>query len=466
MDLQVTETINARRGRPMSAAEARVQSLAALPASEVRSLAPGSDGLPLIGDLFALMRDARGLCRRMAARHGPNFRLQILGAPMLVIGQPDLIRDVLLDREREYSNRIGWQLAIGELFARGLMLRDFEEHREHRHIMQTAFRPQALAGYLDRLNPIVARTLARWNGRIEAYAAVKQLSLDIAAEVFLGISLGDEARHVNRAFVDMVAASLAVVRREVPGLSYHRGMKARRMLCDYFARLIPERRRKGGTDLLSQLCQASTEDGSAFSDGEIVDHLIFLLMAAHDTITSSLSALLWALAQHPEWQTRLANSMRARAEPFVDWSMRDEFSDFDLCFQEALRMFPPIAFFARRVTCDTRLGELRLPRNTSVSPAPLVAHYLPEYWTEPERFDPERFAPQRAEHRRHTHCYFPFGGGAHTCIGMGFARLEVRAVVYQLLRKFELRLPANYRLDMQAVPIGKPRGGLPLMLRA
>ncbi|HKP64731.1 MAG TPA: cytochrome P450 [Polyangiales bacterium] len=465
MDLRVAPATHARSKRTVSAAEARVQTLPPRPGTEVRSLAPGSDGLPLLGDLLAFVRDARGLCQRMHAKHGPNFRLKILGAPMLVIGQPDLIREVLLDHEHEYSNRIGWHLAIGELFGGGLMLRDFEEHREHRQIMQAAFRPQALAGYLERLNPIVGRALAGWKGRVEAYAAVKQLSLDIAVEVFLGISLGDEARRINRAFVDMVAASVAPVRLEVPGLAYHRGMKARRMLVDYFARLIPERRRTGGTDLLSQLCQAATDDGARFSDEEIIDHIIFLLMAAHDTTASSLSALLWALAQHPEWQARLGTAMRARSEPTLGWTMRDEFEDFDLCFNEALRMFPPVAFFGRRVTCDTRLGELRLPRNTSVAPAPLVAHYLPEYWTEPERFDPERFAPQRAEHRRHTHSYLPFGGGAHTCIGMGFARLEVRAVLYQLLRRFELRLPDNYRLDMQSVPIGKPRGGLPLILR-
>ena len=430
----------------------------------MRRFSPGSDGLPWLGHTLAFIRDARGLCQRMIARHGPNFRLQILGAPMLVIGQPDLIRDVLLDREREYSNRMGWHLAIGELFSGGLMLRDFEEHHEHRRIMQAAFRPQALAGYLERVNPIVDRTISGWAGQIEAYAAIKQLTLDVAADVFLGISLGDEVRRVNRAFVDMVAASLALVRRDVPVLSYGRGMRGRRVLSSYIAGLIPGRRRGAGTDLFSQLCQAASEDGLTFSDAEIVDHLIFLLMAAHDTTASSLSALLWALAQSPEWQTRLATPMRARTEPYLEWAMRDEFPDFDLCFQEALRMFPPVAFLGRRVTRDTQLGPLRLPRNTSVSPAPLVVHYSPEYWSEPERFDPERFAPERAEHRRHSHSYMPFGGGAHTCIGMSFARLQVRAIVYQLLRKFELRLPAHYRLDMQAVPIAKPRGGLPLRL--
>ena len=464
MVMQGVDRVSVDRGRAASAAETRAQSLPPRPANGVRSLTPGSNGLPWIGDLLAFIRDARGLCRRMVARHGPNFRLQLLGSPMLVIGQPDLIREVLLDHEHEYSNRVGWQLAIGQLFAGGLMLRDFEEHREHRHIMQAAFRPQALAGYLDRLNPIVERTIARWNGNIEAYAAIKQLSLDIAAEVFLGISLGDESRQVNRAFVDMVSASLALTRREVPGLSYHRGMRARRMLCGYFARLIRERRRSRGTDLLSQLCQAVTEEGLTFSDEEIVDHIIFLMMAAHDTTASSLSALLGSLAEHPNWQARLATAMCARDEAYLDWTMRDEFSDFDLCFQEVLRMYPPVAFFGRRVTRDTRLGTLCLPRNTSVAPSPLVAHYLPEYWAEPERFDPERFTPERAEHRKHTHCYLPFGGGAHTCIGMSFARLEVRAVVYQVLRKFQLRLPAGHRLDMQAVPIARPRGGLPLLL--
>lgn len=424
---------------------------------------PGSHGLPWIGHMLEFIRDARGLCRRMIARHGPNFRMELLGAPTLVVGHPDLIREVLLDHGREYSNRMGWHLAIGELFAGGLMLRDFDEHHEHRRVMQVAFRPQALAGYLERLNPIVERRIESWAGSIEAYAAIKQLTLDLAADVFLGISLGDEARRVNRAFVEMVKASLALVRHDLPGFSYGRGMSGRRMLASYFARLIPERRRGAGTDLFSQLCQAASDDGLRFSDRDIVDHLIFLMMAAHDTTASALSALLWALAQHPEWQARLAEPVRARAEPYFDAALRDELGDFDLCFQEALRMYPPVAFLGRRLTRDAQLGPLHLPRNTSVSLAPLVAHYLPEFWSEPERFDPERFSAARAEHRNHSHCYLPFGGGAHTCIGMSFARMQVRAIVYQLLRRYRLRLPEHYRLDMQAVPIAKPRGGLPLI---
>jgi len=461
-----TDTIESRQPpkAPLSAAEARVEGLAGRPGSEVCAVTPGSTGLPLIGHTLEFVRDARGLCRRMMARHGASFRLQILGAPMLVIGEPELIREVLLDREREYSNRLGWHLAIGELFRGGLMLRDFEEHHAHRRIMQTAFRPQALAGYLDLLNPIVERTLSRWGERIEAYSSIKRLTLDIAAEVFLGISLGAEATRVNRALVDMVAASVAVIRREVPGLSYSRGMRARRMLGGYFAGLIAERRRSGGADLLSQLCQATSEDGLTFSDDEIIDHILFLIMAAHDTTASSLTALFWAIAQQRDWQERLAAPVRARAERYFDWSMRDDWSDLDLCLQEALRMFPPVPFFGRRATRDTTLGSLSIPRNTSVSPAALIAHYLPAYWTEPERFDPDRFSPERAEHRRHSHCYFPFGSGAHACIGMTFARLQVRAISYQLLRAFELHLPADYRLDMQAVPIAKPRGGLPLRL--
>lgn len=448
----------------MSDAETRVEGLPTLPGSEIRRFTPGSNGLPVIGDTLAFIRDAHGLSQRMLAQHGPNFRLEILGAPMFVIGEPDLIRDVLLDRDREFSNRMGWHLAIGELFAGGLMLRDFEEHHDHRRIMQNAFRPAALAGYLERLNPIVSRTISGWPAQVDAYSAIKQLTLDVAAQVFLGISLGHEAARTNRAFVDMVRASLALVRWDVPWLSFGRGMRARRALSEYFLSLIPSRRHGAGTDLFSQLCQASSEDGLKFSDREIVDHLIFLMMAAHDTTASSLCALLWALAQYPEWQTRLASSMGARNEDHLSWTLRDEFNELDLCLQEALRMFPPVAFFGRRVTRDTRLASFTLPRNTSIAPAPLVAHYLPAYWSEPERFDPERFGVERAEHRRHSHCFLPFGGGAHTCIGMNFARLQVRAIVYQLLRRFELHLPDGYRFDVQAVPIAKPRGGLPLRL--
>jgi cytochrome P450 len=95
-----------------------------------------------------------------------------------------------------------------------------------------------------------------------------------------------------------------------------------------------------------------------------------------------------------------------------------------------------------------------------------VTHRLPDYWSHPDRFDPDRFAAGRAEHSAHSHLYYPFGGGAHVCIGLHFARIQVKVVMSELLGRYRLRdaRRAAGARALSAVPIPYPRDGLPVVL--
>src|SRR5260370_10869521 len=84
-----------------------------------------------------------------------------------------------------------------------------------------------------------------------------------------------------------------------------RGVRGRKRIVAYFAEQIPIRRAKGGEDLFSQLCHATHEDGALLSNQDIIDHMSFLMMAAHDTLTSSLTSFIGALAANPQWQQKL-----------------------------------------------------------------------------------------------------------------------------------------------------------------
>ena len=84
-----------------------------------------------------------------------------------------------------------------------------------------------------------------------------------------------------------------------------RCVKGRQRIVAYFSEQIPIRRDKGGEDLFSQLCRATHEDGALLSTEDIIDHMSFLMMAAHDTLTSSLTSFIGELAANPEWQQRL-----------------------------------------------------------------------------------------------------------------------------------------------------------------
>ena len=103
---------------------------------------------------------------------------------------------------------------------------------------------------------------------------------------------------------------------------------------------------------------------------------------------------------------------------------------------------------------------------TQLVASALLVHRDPAIWTDPHGLDPGRFADDRAEHKSHSHAWFPFSGGAHTCIGMHFAGLMTKAIMVSLLTRFELVRSPDQRVRFQTLPIPKPVGGLPLELVA
>src|SRR6202035_554467 len=109
---------------------------------------------------------------------------------------------------------------LGRLFPRGLMLLDFDEHRLHRRALSVAFKSGPMKSYLTELDKGIAARVAQWKaqpGPMLLYPAMKQLTLDLAATSFLGTGIGPEVGEVTRAFVDMVAAAVAPIRRPWPG---------------------------------------------------------------------------------------------------------------------------------------------------------------------------------------------------------------------------------------------------------
>ena len=439
---------------------------------------PSLAHIPSTGD-WPLVSEARflsntlGFAERVYARCGPVSRGWWLFKPSIYLMSAQANEMVLFDRSNRFSAKLGWERVLADLFPRGLMLRDAEDHRWHRRLMLPAFRKEALARYLEAMSPRIESTVAQWGatGDIQFYPAIKRLTLAIAADVFLGTQIDAEIDQISSDFSDLVAASMAVVRIPVIGRLYARGVNARARLATFIRSRIAERRLSEGNDLFSQLCHARDEDSKQYSDEEIVDHLIFLMMAAHDTTTSAITTLVYALAKHPEWQLRLRveaqKTDKALREGNRDLPTLEDLAvmtDTELAFKEALRLYQPLPTISRRALVDVEIHGIKIPAGTQVSVFPIQVHRSPEWWTNPEQFDPERFSTERAEHRRHAYAWAPFGGGAHMCLGLHFAEMQVKAVLRPLLRDWQWSVPQGYAPDYAYAPIAKPRDGLPIRL--
>ena len=441
------------------------------PRRQALSHIPGDEGWPVIGRTFAVLADPKGEVERMAARYGHVYRTRVLGETGLTALGPEANELVLFDQNRLFSSTHGWGTILDRLFPRGLMLLDFDEHRLHRRALSVAFKSGPMKSYLGALDTGISQRVAQWRlkpGEMLFYPAMKQLTLDLAATSFLGTGIGPDVADITKAFIDMVAASIAPIRTPWPGTQMARGVKGRARIVAYFSAQIPLRRAKGGEDLFSQLCRATHEDGALLSDQDIVDHMSFLMMAAHDTLTSSLTSFIAALAANPKWQQKLREEVMtlglAPGEP-TSFDHLEAMRLTEMAFKEAMRLRPPVPSIPRRATRDFAFRGYEIPAGTRVGVSPLFTHHMPDVWPDPGHFDPMRFTDE-AQRERHRFAFVPFGGGAHMCLGLHFAYMQAKCFARHFLQNLSVSLPQGAAPDWQMWPIPKPRDGLRVTLMA
>ncbi|QNE31999.1 cytochrome P450 [Sphingomonas sp. NBWT7] len=425
---------------------------------------PGERGWPFIGNTFEVLKDPLAFTRKMVAKHGPVYRNNSFGGDSVVLLGPEANELVLFDKDKNFSSEQGWGPVLNLVFPRGLMLMDFEKHRADRKALSVAFKPEPMKHYAEELNAGIAAQVGSWANRpLDFYPTIKALTLDLAATSFLGVPLGDEAARINQAFVDEVQASVSPIRTPLPGTSMRKGVKAREYLVDFFTREIPARRNGSGQDFFSQFCRATDEHGAPLPADAIVDHMNFLMMAAHDTITSSATSLVMLLGRNTEWQERLREEIGdlGSNDGTVPYGQLDRLVLTEYAFKESLRLMPPVPSIPRRAMRDFEFGGYHIPAGTFVGVNTAYTHHMPEHWPNPETFDPMRFSPE-ASKGRHRFAWVPFGGGAHMCIGLHFATMQIRILMAQLLSRYRIELAPGAGADWQIFPIPKPKDGLPV----
>ena len=263
----------------------------------------------------------------------------------------------------------------------------------------------------------------------------------------------------------MVAASIGIVRVPLPGTAMGRGVKGHGS-CRSSSR-ARSRRGAGRRATTSSPISATRRNdaGELLTDQEIIDHMNFLMMAAHDTLTSSLTSTLYHLASYPEWQERLRTEI-SRSAPTPGRRCRSTASATSSRPNGRSRRRCACSRRCRRSRagrCATSTSKARIPGGTHVGVNPMYTHRMPEYWEDPETFDPSRFSHNRSK-GRHKYAWVPFGGGAHMCIGLHFAYMQMKAFFYTLLREYRVTVPAAIPATSQMFPIPKPKDGLPIRL--
>ena len=436
---------------------------------------PGPSGHPIFGMLLDFRRDPMNMMERNAAAYGGLVRFHMLGMPVYQVNEPELVRAVLVNAEGAFTK--GNVLAgFKPLVGKGLLLNEGESHKRQRRMIAPAFHSAKVRGYGAAMLAEAEALSARWSPGVEVdmAAEMSRVTLEIAARTLFGSGMSAqdsadvaEALAAFALWYHQSTHPLAPLLSLLPTASNRRFKAARARLMAIVDRLIAERRASGdGGDILSRLVFARDVDGdgAAMSEEHLRDEAVTLLIAGHETTAATLAWAWLMLAQHPEVADRLAaevNEVTGGRAPTVEDLPRLRYAEW--VFHETLRLYPSALAMPRQAQKPVVLGGYTLPKGAIVMVSAWCAHRDPRHWEQPDRFNPDRWAPEVAA-KRPKYAYFPFSGGARSCVGEGFAVVEGTLVLAALARTWKAALKPGYKPEIESLFTLRPKGGLPMTL--
>jgi len=442
------------------------------------AIAPGPPGLPLLGNLLAFRRDALELALRASRTFGDVVRFRLGPRIVHLVNHPDYVSHVLQHNQKNYLRSARSASTIALVCGDSLLTSTGAAWLRQRRLVQPAFHPGGLPGFVPLMTEATQQMLGRWhehagNGlQLGVDREMSRLTLNIVARTMFGAGVSGDGETVGAAMDVLLEGTFRRIGRVVnlplwvPTPGNRRFRRARGSLDRVVYRMIDERRRQpdGSADLLTRLLRASdNETGSGMNGDQLRDQTITLLLSGHETTANALSWALHLVSTHGEVENRLRaelDSVLGGRNPVADDLPKLLYTSMVL--YEAMRLYPPIWILERYAAEDDDIGGYRIPAHSTVVVSPFTLHRHKAFWPSPDEFVPERFADVSVVERQPT-AFLPFGAGPHHCVGSHFALLEARVVLAMVVQAFQLRPLPGHVVKPRAEITLRFRNGLQMM---
>lgn len=431
------------------------------------------DALPIIPLPQGYERVLPEWIAQQAVTHGPIFRIAYPWSdhtPVYLVG-PEANRFVLHTGRAHFSHELGWTPIIGEMLGKGILNMDGAEHDRNRKMMNPGFTIAYMSRYLPIMSRVIANRTRDWatRGEVDLFQEMRRITFDVAAEALIGFQAGAEVDRMRELFMTLLYHDFdpATTTREEIFAQF--GAAQRELFSTLLVR-IAERRDRPTDDLLGMMVQARDEDGNALSDQAILGHVNILLVAGHETSTTMASWLLYLLASHPDYLSRVRAEIAELVGPDpgapIGLDAIKAMRILGNALSEAGRLWSPVASGPRGVVSDSEFGGYHVPAGTQARYSIVGGHWMANIFANPERFDPDRFAAPREEDKKVPYALIPFGGGPRICIGVNFAQVEIKALAAHVLRAYDLEpVPGQDIAQLYAPTIGSPSNGIRMRVR-
>ncbi|MBI5012466.1 MAG: cytochrome P450 [Methylocystis sp.] len=393
---------------------------------------------------------------------------------------PELIEDMLITRAESFTRDFITIGALSSVINRdALFFVEGADWRWQRRALAPAFRHENLLALTPTFVDCAKAQAEAWRlapqgAPVDAMNAMSNVTFAVIEKAVLGVTgafdRGKFVAALQESFAAISWSRIFTLLRLPTWLPFPGSLKVNRdlrYLYDETARLLAARRASGGQAqaILDRLLAAKDpESGRSMTDAELIANLYGFLVAGHETSAVALGWSLWLLAKDQASQERLRDEERAIAgDADIGPETVEKLQFTKQVIQESMRLFPPAAAIGRQPREDTTLGPHKIAKSEPVYAALWALPRHEKLWDAPNAFDPDRFAPEKAK-ARHRCAYMPFGAGPRICIGMGFAMLEMTAILATLVRDFRFTPVEGHRLELAPDFTTRPKGGLPLII--
>ncbi len=431
-----------------------------------------------LGNIWELLKDPLYYVSKSREEVGDIFALQSPFGKFMAIANPKYIKYILQDNNKNYYKGMAYNNAK-PLLGEGLLTSEGDFWRQQRRLAQPAFYKTRLENLFEIMKSTVQELIEDWKKKykdgdtINISTEMNRLALMIVANALFQSDVKAEMEIISESLDKAMERTVERIKKPwtlplwIPTTENLREQKVIHILKEVIRKIIAERKASNQSyeDLLDMLLHAQDEEsGSQMTEKQLLDEVMTIFLAGHETTANALGYALFLLNENQEANQKLFTEGKDfLATQALDFANSRNLTYTKLVIQETLRMCPPAWMISRSSIAPDKIGEYEIDAKTNIVINIFAMHHLEEFWETPNVFMPERFESDRFKNMP-KFVYFPFGGGPRLCIGEQFAMLEMILALTLINQAFYFENIEGYTLELMPLVTLRPKENIKLKI--
>ncbi|UPQ75611.1 cytochrome P450 [Chryseobacterium nepalense] len=417
---------------------------------------PEIKGKRKLYSLFNGVKDPLGVISGNHAISGDSYHLKATFTNKYFIFSQDkeFTEYILKQNHKNYFKSEIQSVTLGKYLGKGLLTNNGKDWLKQRRLIQPGFSKAKIANLVSIMEEEIDSAFSSFEKKpeIDLYDVFHTLAFNIVAKTLFSSDIDEEKvkelgkiiTEVQEVFAKEVRIPLYTQVLNILGITDKNIRKSKQ--AKHIIQSVLEKRRNSDeekNDLLDMLIHARYEDTQLpMSDEQLVDEMLILFIAGHETTANALSFIFFEISQNHETEKKLRQEIRKEGENvFTTENLMKKSFTINI-IKEAMRLHSPAWAIDRQALEDDSFKDYSWKKGTLIILYITGLHRNPKYWSDPNSFIPERFDDENAK----NFAYYPFGAGPRLCIGEHFAMMEMALIVRKFYKNYSF---ISYQKDLE-----------------